>query len=146
MSRIRKFLALSAVQRWTLAKAAILLGTVRMLLWILPYPTARRLLDFPGRRAERLAADPAPPEDLAWAVGVAAGLVPGGSHCLSQAMALELLLIRRGYPCQVCFGVRRGSEKDIAAHAWLEHNGVVLIGGGALHRFVKLTSPTDSPS
>ncbi len=45
-----------------------------------------------------------------------------------------------------CFGVRRVSGKDFAAHAWLEHDGAVLIGGGGLDRFVRLTSPADSPS
>lgn len=146
MNRIRKFFVLPSAQRWVLTKATTLLATVRVLLWALPYPAVRKLLKGTASRSERLAAAPAAPVDLAWAVGVASSLVPGGGHCLSQALTLELLLLRRGYPCEVCFGVRRGSDNDFGAHAWLEHNGVVLIGGGALDRFVKLTSPADSPS
>jgi hypothetical protein len=89
---------------------------------------------------------PTSPPQLASAVSVAGRLVPGGGHCLSQAMALQILLMRRGYPCKLCFGVRRVSGKDFGAHAWLEHDGAVLIGGGELDRFVRLTSPADSPS
>jgi hypothetical protein len=73
-------------------------------------------------------------------------LVPGGGHCLSQALTLELLMLRRDYSCNVYFGVRRGAGRNFAAHAWLEHAGVVLIGGDNLNRFVKLSSPADSPS
>jgi hypothetical protein len=146
MNRLSKFFALPATQRRLLIKATALLATVRVLLAVLPFHTVRSWLDSASRHTRRLAIDVTSPERLAWAVGAAGNLVPGGGHCLSQALALQIFLLRRGYPCKVCFGVRRDCSKDLAAHAWLEHNGVVLIGGGALDRFVELMSPTDTPS
>lgn len=129
-----------------LLKSWALLAVVRILLWTLPYNAARRLLDRAGRRSGRLASDRPPAQRLSWAVSAASDVVPGGGHCLSQALTLQVLMSRRGYSCQVCFGVQRGSGRDFMAHAWVEHEGAVLIGGNGLSRLVRLTPPADSPS
>lgn len=72
----------------------------------------------------------------AHAVRRAARLVPRGS-CLTQAMALQLVLAQRGQSCFVRIGVNR-SAPDAAlasnvgrfeAHAWVEWQGRVLLGG-----------------
>jgi hypothetical protein len=146
MNRLRKFLDLPIGDRWLLLKACALLATVRILLRTAPYPAARRLLESAGRRSERLSSNRLPAKRLAWAVTAAAKQVPGGGHCLSQALTLQVFLSRRGYPCQVCFGVDRDSGRDFMAHAWVEHEGAVLIGGDSLGRLVRLTPPADSRS
>lgn len=129
-----------------LLKCCALLAAIRVLLWTVPYASARRLLDKAGRRSSRLASSRPPAQHLSWAVSTASDVVPGGSHCLSQALTLQVLMSRRGYSCQVCFGVQRGSGRDFMAHAWVEHEGAVLIGGDGLSRLVRLTPPADSPS
>jgi hypothetical protein len=56
--------------------------------------------------------------------------VPGAS-CLTQAIAGLLLLRRHGYAARFCVGVARGAAGDVCAHAWLEREGKVVIGGPA---------------
>ena len=91
------------------------------------------------------------------AVQRSARLVPAAS-CLTQAMALQMMLARRGHRCDVRIGVERRAASaeaaensshvasanplahgsDIAdgqfrAHAWVEWRGRVLIGGDVRH-------------
>jgi hypothetical protein len=82
---------------------------------------------------------------LVWAVSTAGRFVPGASHCLTQALVGHVLLTRRDYASTVCFGVVPKSEAGFMAHAWIEHNGGVVIGGGHLDRYVRLVSPADFP-
>ena len=53
----------------------------------------------------------------------------GNKPCLTQALALQWLLRRRGEKVQVHIGVRKNEDGVFAAHAWLEKEGRVLIGG-----------------
>ena len=144
MARVVKFLRLSADQRWLLCKVSVLLAAIRLSLWVVPYPTVRVLLDRLSQRSVRRETDPSPAERLAWATTVAGRIVPGGSHCLSQALTLRTFMCRRGYPARICYGVREVEGAPFMAHAWVEHNGAVLIGGGNLDRFKQLLAPSEA--
>jgi len=51
--------------------------------------------------------------------------------CLTQALVLQYLLLRRGdHSAQLHIGVTK-HESELQAHAWVERNGRVLIGGTA---------------
>jgi hypothetical protein len=146
MDRLRRFLRLPLADQWLLLKSSVLLASVRILLWMLPFPTARRLIERVGRESARLTRNPAPAKHFAWAVSAAGSVVPGGGHCLSQALTLQVFLLRRGYPCRVRYGVYRQPGAAFTAHAWVEHQGTILIGGDNLGGFVELAPPADSPS
>ena len=89
-----------------------------------------------------------PPEPNAidrvhWAVTTVAGRVPKAT-CLVQALTADALLRRRNVACELRMGIRiRGnSAANIEAHAWVECNGVVIIGGmDSLSTFEPLTAP-----
>lgn len=66
--------------------------------------------------------------ELNWAITRAARFVPVAS-CLTQALSLQVMLGRRGLGSRLCIGVRKGKNKDFEAHAWVERDGRVLIGG-----------------
>jgi hypothetical protein len=69
---------------------------------------------------------------------VAARRVPMAS-CLTQSLALEALMEEAGLECEVRFGVARKSDGTFDAHAWVEHEGHVVIGGlPDLERFAVL--------
>lgn len=51
--------------------------------------------------------------------------LPGARLCLPQALAGAVLLRRHGYAAEVVIGVRNG---PFAAHAWLVHDGRVVLG------------------
>ncbi len=141
MRRIHRFLDLPVCAQWLLVKAALLLSAIRISLWVFPYSFLRPLLGRACKRSPRLSATITTPEDIALAVSRVGAVVPGGEHCLSQALALRILLNRRGIPIAVSFGVRRGANSGVMAHAWVEYNGSVLIGGTNLERFVRLAGP-----
>lgn len=69
-----------------------------------------------------------------------AGYVPGAS-CLTQAIAARVLLAWGGHASALRFGVRRDGAA-LVAHAWLEHQGQVLVGGPDVAQYATLAAPT----
>lgn len=67
------------------------------------------------------------PARIVWAVRRAAQVVPGAS-CLTQALAAQVMLARRGWASALVIGVDRGGDA-FAAHAWLEIDGRPVLGG-----------------
>ena len=66
---------------------------------------------------------------LIWAVRSLSKRMLSTKPCLTQSLALLWLLRRRGEDVQVQIGVRKNDAGEFAAHAWVEKEGSVLIGG-----------------
>jgi Transglutaminase-like superfamily len=119
-------------ERRLLAGVAILLVGLRLALAVLPYRVVRRLLDGPVSEGA-LSAAPTIPElrrrRMIWAVEAVGRRVLGENPCLAQALALRWMLRRHGEDSTLHIGVRKAQAGDLLAHAWLEQDGVVLIGG-----------------
>ena len=104
----------------------------RAALRILPLPRVRRLV----RRYFR-AASPLPParrasaEQAIWAALAGGRWSPLGTTCLTTALLAQALLQRHGYQAKLRIGVRREPNGAFAAHAWLEREGIVIVGGPA---------------
>lgn len=145
MERIRKFLALSSAERWLLVKGALLLAIVRVTLAFLPYPRARGLVDRVSSPVRPIQADRATVRTIAWAVDLASRFVPGGGHCLSKAITTQIFLARRGFHAEVRFGALKDPMEEFIAHAWLEYEGEVLIGGENLGRYSVLNPRPEGP-
>jgi hypothetical protein len=69
--------------------------------------------------------------------------VPSSRPCLTQALVLDSYLRRAGYPSRIALGVARGSQGELEAHAWVESDGVIVLGGEERQRFAELR--TDEP-
>tara|TARA_A100001391_G_scaffold99255_4_gene65918 strand:+ start:20715 stop:21137 length:423 start_codon:yes stop_codon:yes gene_type:complete len=86
------------------------------------------------RIAQFITVKPAPsgpvrePYTLAWAVKNTARIVPF-AHCLTQALSLQYLLGQQGMASTIRVGVQTTENGKVGAHAWLLHDGVVLLGG-----------------
>jgi hypothetical protein len=88
------------------------------------------------RQLDRRTAPPAPcrPVDwpeiarIVWAVTRAAAVVPVGRTCLTEALTARAILRRAGCESILHYGVTKDIRNGLAAHAWLEYRGVVLIG------------------
>jgi len=112
----------------------------RMRLWTLPFHTLRT-------QQSRVAVNPHPaadrptPQHLAWTVVVASRFVPGAT-CLTQALAADLLLRRYGYQGEIRLGVAWKPNKQLTAHAWLEYDGAILLGGRRHYDFQQLPPGT----
>lgn len=143
MKLINKFMALPASDQALLFKSLTPLVAMRFGLWTLPYTRVRVIADWMtahGRTSSRTNASDTKPsrEKIAWAVATASRIVPGGSNCLVRAMATEIILKRYGYASTLKIGVAKPAAGQFEAHAWLESDGIVVIGDFQLDRFVPL--------
>jgi hypothetical protein len=97
-------------------------AAVRLGLWAMPGPMLRVVA-----RANAGTHD-VDAQPIADAVRRASRFVPRAS-CLVQAVSTQLLLTLRGSPGTIVLGARR-TDGGLAAHAWVEHGGRIVIGEG----------------
>ena len=136
MRRIHKFLNLSSGEQRLLIKTWILLGVVRLGLELVPFSTLRKLLFKLTSLLRNLGKDFSE-EYLVWSVAVVSPYVPK-TTCLAQALAAQLLLQRAGHQARLHIGVKYGIGGRLEAHAWLESQGRILIGGFDTNRYTHL--------
>jgi hypothetical protein len=132
MSGVEKFFRLPRSERWLLIKAALLLGVIRLGLRWLPFQTLRQLLDLVSKSR---AGNQFPSDRIVWAVIAASRYVLGDKPCLTQALAVQVLIKRRGYPANLRIGVAREDGGELKAHAWVESEDRVVVGGGDVSRY-----------
>lgn len=116
-----------------------LVARVRWQLWRVPLASSSALWRERSTRelqaAHARGARPLAPFEV-WrrshAIGRAARLIPQAS-CLTQALALQSVLSSCGEICSLVLGVDKsskpGAKINFEAHAWIEWQGRVLIGG-----------------
>jgi hypothetical protein len=127
--RIVQLLRLPASDRRALVLAAGLVAGVRVALAVLPFQRVLRAADRRATSRSNRAPDEAYRLRTIWAVETAArALLPAGP-CLSQAIVADMLLRRSGYASELHIGVAHGPRGELRAHAWVESNGEVVIGG-----------------
>ena len=136
MRRIRKFLNLSFSKQRLLIKAWILLGLIRLGLELFPFSTLRKFLNrlrsimggFEKEFSE---------EQLVWSVAVVSRYIPKAT-CLAQALTAQFLLQQAGHQACLHIGVTEADEGRLKAHAWVESQGRILIGGFDLNKYTHL--------
>lgn len=127
MERLRSFLRLRQVERRRLLQAGLLMGAVRLALRMLPFRFVRGLLArLAPAGSPRSAPDEASLKWIPWAVRTAGG--PLSATCLVQALAAQTLLARSGHPAHLRIGVARGEGGLLQGHAWVECQGVIVLG------------------
>jgi hypothetical protein len=140
MGHINKFFRLSAADRRLFLRAFLLVCLVRLGLWILPFSVMRKFLVNSACSEPASAIEPGGFIDrVVWAVGVASDYVPAAT-CLTQAFVTRFLLVEQGCDAVVRIGVARSKTGRFQAHAWVESNGRVIIGGSetSLSHFTEL--------
>ena len=129
-TRFGKFVRLPSAERWLLTEAALVLGMIRLGLWLLPLQRLRRVMTHAvGLTRARTWPDGSFPGRAGHAVDMAGTCVPQAS-CLPRALAVQFLLQRRGYSVDLRIGLAWGAQRQLKAHAWVEHRGRVIFGGG----------------
>jgi Transglutaminase-like superfamily len=136
MRRIHKFLNLSSSERRLLIKTWILLGVIRVGLELFPFSILRKLLFRLTCLFHGLEKDFSK-EYLVWSVAVVSPYVPK-TTCLAQALAVQFLLKQAGHQARLHIGVNYGIGGRLDAHAWVESQGRVLIGGFDTNRYTHL--------
>jgi hypothetical protein len=129
MRKLRRFTRLDPRQQWRLICTFAFVVLVRLGLWVLPFGRIRRMLDA-GAQRRRPSTQPggAEADEIVWSVRTASRLVPGAS-CLTQALVAHSLLDRRGLENELRIGVARSATGVFEAHAWIERNDMVVLGG-----------------
>jgi|SRR5579859_2679719 len=140
MRLMARFKESSGRERRLFFSALILVLAIRIALWTLPYTVTRgwvNRLRKPARSGCEL--DSRSIRQVAWAVEAASRRIPGAT-CLTQAMATQVLLGRRGHASELHLGVARNPNGQFEAHAWIETQGHVVQGGAieGFHRFSRL--------
>jgi hypothetical protein len=133
MGRITKFLRLPGKDRALLLQAFCLIIGIRLALKTMRFVTLRaalaRLAAAGHTSRRQMPANEEEQQRTVWAVRTAARAFPAISTCLTNALAAHVLLARRGYVSNLRIGVTRDDKGDFTAHAWLEQEGEILIGG-----------------
>lgn len=127
---LRRFSALRAGDRSLVLEAAIALIVVRAGLAVFGFARVRRGID---RVACRFSLQQTTPTSdaaprVAWSIAAVTRRLPFRSTCLVESLAVDAMLRRRGVASEVRFGVRPPDGGMLAAHAWVEHDGVVVFG------------------
>lgn len=125
--------------RRLLIPAFFLVLGIRLLLWVLPFTALQKVLKSLHPREPPPASYDMPPARIAWAVTVASRYVPRAT-CLVRALATQVLLGRAGRSSILHIGVMKGDRTPIEAHAWIEAEGRIIIGGSAAILYTKLAS------
>ena len=132
MGRLSRFVSLSTRERTLLVQATILLALARIGLRTLPFATLRNILSklsTIGRRKGGGVSDNRVGKQIIWAVDTVGRHLPLIGTCLTQALAAHVLLSRSGFESELRIGVTRDPNGKFLAHAWLEKQGAILIGG-----------------
>lgn len=115
-----------------LGEACGFLLAARAALWALPFTPLMASLQWHARAAARNA--PADIGRTRWAVEAAARRLPFLFTCLPQALAAAWMLQMRGHAPGLLYGVSPG----FAAHAWVELEGMPVVGHRAASGFTVL--------
>ena len=130
MVLLRKFFGRSWEDKVLLLRSLGLVVTVRFGLWVLPYRTVQRLVQTTTDVPPVTTQEGAPYQRRVVAAVEAVGRrLLGDKPCLVQALVAQRLLRQGGYETLLHLGVSKEGQ-TLLAHAWLEREGYVVIGGG----------------
>jgi len=128
MKWLAKLHGLSRVEQRLVLEVGVLLVDIRMALSLLPFRHVRRFVDQASRR--RLSIEEHTyRERVVWAATGFGKRLLTKRPCLTQALVVQYLFNRAGYPTQLRIGVAKGKENRLMAHAWLKDDESVIIGG-----------------
>ena len=144
MRKLLNFLALPYQRKKLLIKTLFSVLLIRLGLWILPYRLLTKWLDSLGSSVNVSEKnDWKLIKEVSHTVKSCAKYVPFAS-CLTQALATQTLLKVFGQGSTLKFGVDKDQNEKLIAHAWIEIDGKIIIGGSPeLNRYTVLNSKNE---
>ncbi len=142
MSKWVKLLRLSKGKRQLLYKTCLVLASIRLGLYLLPFHVLMKVI---GKVCESklqpVALSPNSVEHMVWAVESISRHLPGQPKCLARALTTKVLLHQQGYGSKLQIGVAKSDNGSLNAHAWIEYDGRIIIGNlRDLSRFIPFPS------
>ena len=140
MTTLLRFLRLGWRDRALLVEAFVFLTGACVALRLVPF---RRLTP----RLGAITTDAPPPGGagggrparIGRAIQAVSRRVPWRTQCLTEAMAAQWMLRRRGLPGVLHLGVQKDGE-TMAAHAWTSCGNQTVVGGAGSERFTPLAA------
>lgn len=128
MSTLSKFAVLPWREKWLYLNTAFWLLAVKVGLYLLPFERLRSWL----ARFDQPDGKPADMEEMRAIIQaieqISQWLAPLRINCLPRALVGHRLLVRKGFDVQLKIGVLKNPRDQLAAHAWLEYQGRVILG------------------
>ncbi|WP_036477735.1 lasso peptide biosynthesis B2 protein [Myxosarcina sp. GI1] len=148
MKQVLNFIDLTGKERRLLIDTFVLLGLIRLGLWLLPYGTLSYLLDkvrqqfFNYQKVSHIELD-----KILWAIDLCSRYWFREVKCLAKALTTQTLMSSYGYCSQLQIGVAKNRSGNLEAHAWIENEGKIVIGYlPDLSRFTPLTTWSEKES
>ena len=137
MSRMRKFIAYPTRDKLALLEAAFWLAVGRLAIHFVPF---RQIA---ARLGTHMAETPRAPlrgrlaelRRVQSTISIASRHLPWECKCLVQAITARMMLRRRRLPSTMYFGVRKGDDGSLEAHAWLRSGDIIVTGRRGMKRF-----------
>lgn len=143
MKRLTRFLRLPIGEKKLHFKAMSLVVVTRIGLWLLPYRMVEKSVAFIASRAKMNGdADWKLIRSVSSSVKSCSKYVPHAT-CLTQALAARTLLRLNGYDSELKIGVVKDAA-NLAAHAWIEIDGRIVIGKQHDHGRYFVLRPSNS--
>lgn len=136
MRLLLRFAALSAAERTLRGQAVAALWFFRLALWMIPLPRIKKFLDKISPCAHTLK-PPVSPQQIGGAIASSSRFVPHAT-CLVQALAAQWILRRQNLVSHLHVGIIKQEDGQLAAHAWVECDGIIVVGGGGLERYTPI--------
>ena len=125
MIRLKKFIGLQWQEQRLLLESCLLLAIAVVGVRLVSFRLLQRWAGggtTPDKRVNSFSE-----EKICWSISAARRIVPG-STCLTEALAMQLLLRQCGYASSIRVGVRKTPNGDFSAHAWVENDGRIIFG------------------
>ncbi|MCP5449580.1 MAG: lasso peptide biosynthesis B2 protein [Candidatus Competibacter sp.] len=124
-----KFMALPRRGKWLHCNTALWLITVKAGLYLLPFDLLRGWVAPPGKPPSSGPVAIEEVREITEAIErLGRLLAPLQINCLPQALVGQKLLRRKGFNAQLKIGVLKNRDDLLTAHAWLEYQGLVILG------------------
>jgi hypothetical protein len=128
------------------SEASMTLASSSLAIALLPFKRLHGLLGHHGSNLRAPTADERRVRQICWAVEAAAKRLPWRTVCFQKGVALHWMLRRRGIPTYLHYGVGKSPEAELAAHVWISHQDVILMGGDVASDFTCVaTYPGEHP-
>lgn len=127
MKRVQNFLRLRKGDRALFLISWLLLNGIRIGLWLLPFKVLQARLHQLGERIFHPSSQ-ATLGRLVRAVNLGSRYSPGKVKCLARALAIQVLMTWYSYDSNLRIGVAKPTHGGLEAHAWVEHQGKVVMG------------------
>jgi hypothetical protein len=142
----KKFIQLTMPEKLLVCQVAILMVFFRIGLVWLNFQTLTNYTNWilrvmPGPDQKKKGRNS---EQMAWAVNRVGEWLFSDEGCLVQALTAHFLFRRFRIPAELYIGVSKGTGTSLKAHAWLESEGQVVVGGSEqyLGEFTKMRLET----